>query len=197
MIYRHTKGLSLTMIFLLFPLAAKAVVWEPSFGLRLNRAHLSGVSSPDVFGFQAGAYAPFYLNSQVALRTGIFLVTRDVELSESGQSIRFSRTVIDAPLHIYGILHPQFALFGGFNVGLKLASSGCNNCALRNERTLVLQPLLGGEYRTPNFSLGMGLELQTEYFDQFKQSAVVFQLGIPLSTFTEKSRAPASKSRTR
>lgn len=151
---------------------AAAVDVGAQVGARINKSTVPNASSKDQVGFQAGILAVFPIVPMVGFRTGGLLVQRDARFEYPDTTA--NRLFLDIPLTIQANLGVA-KLYAGADLGLKVSSS-CSrsggDCTLRDEQSLVLQPVAGVDFSIlPLFSLGAFYEFENEYSRNWKQSA--------------------------
>lgn len=155
---------------------------EGTAALRLNKGVVSGASSKDKITIQGGVYYYIPMKSPISLRTGGLLAMKDSEVEANGSSATINRLFIDVPGHVVIQASPVVAPYIGFDLGLKLSSScsvsGASSCSITDEKSLVLQPVLGADFNLGDFKAGIAYELETEYSRNWKQTAFVFSGGM-------------------
>ena len=144
-------------------------------GFRMNHAVVDGASSKDLLKFHGGLLVYFPINENLTFRTGGLLVMRDSEAEASGVSVTIGRMFLEAPATIqFGNDFVQG--YAGLDIGLKVSSScssSLGSCTLNDEKSFVLQPVLGADFVvTPVIKVGGFYELETEYSKNWKQSAM-------------------------
>ncbi len=145
------------------------------FGIRINHGIADGTTSNDKLGFQGGIIFGMPINDVLTFRTGGVLAIKDSEVEAFGAKASASRLFLDVPATLqFG--NNVIQAYAGFNIGLKLSSScsrpGPGSCSIQDEKTLVLQPVIGADFPIANlWSLGFFYEFETQYSKDYKQSA--------------------------
>ncbi len=156
---------------------------EGEFALRMNKAVLgsSSLNGKDKMAFHGGVVTKIPLNESVSFRTGGLLVLRDSEASVDSITATVSRMFLDVPAQLaFGT--DKVMGYAGMNLGLKLSSScsvtGSSTCSILDEKSMVFQPVLGGQVAVSQFKLGAFFEIETEYSRNWKQSALGLTFGM-------------------
>lgn len=149
-------------------------------GIHNDHAKVDNTTSNDQLNYQLGLIGSFPLNDLLAIRLGGIVSTKNIQVENStfNTKVNAKKTFLTAPLAIQFALS-SFQLYAGVDFAVKLTST-CEvtalgvttDCNFNEEKNLVIQPELGGEYIINDmFNVGVFYQYDSLYDKDTTQSA--------------------------